>query len=157
MHINQIKTIYQANGLRDFKVLKPEDITVVHGRKISEISGYSTLTQDHKALFEEFIINFYNAQGLECRAELFPLSINYVLQEEFLGKHESWEDCYVPVGGRITAIFRDGGKKVISNWMDKKYRNVQHEYTETQNYLRFEYRNRNHRKWQHVLTATQWY
>lgn len=157
MNISQIKTIYQANGLSDFKVLKPEDITIVHGIKISEISGYNTLSQDHQALFKEFIINFYNAQGLESRAEFFPLSINYVLQEEFIGKHESWEDCYVQVGGRITAIFRDGEKMVISNWKDKKYRNVKHEHTETQNYLRFEYRNRKKKEWQHVLTATQWY
>lgn len=157
MNINQIKNIYLANGLDEFKIRSHSDINSVHGIKVSEISGYSTLSNEDKLLFDEFIINFYNAQGLESRSEFLPLSINYVLSEEFMGKHGESDDYFVPLGGRITAIHINGNTKVLSIWKDKKFKNISCTYTEKQNYLRFEYKNGKSKEWQHVISAAIWY
>ncbi|EMS72386.1 hypothetical protein [Ruminiclostridium cellobioparum] len=157
MNINQIKNIYLANGLDEFKIRSHSDINSVHGVKVSEISGYSTLLFEHKMLFDEFIIHFYNAQGLESRSEFLPLSINYVLSEEFLGKHEDTDDYFVPLGGKITAIHINGDTKVLSTWKDKKFKTIPCSYTEKQNYLRFEYKNGKSKEWQYVISATKWY
>lgn len=157
MNINQIKNIYLANGLNEFKIGSHSDINSVHGIKVSEISGYSTLSVDHRKLFNEFIINFYNAQGLESRADFLPLKINYVLAEEYLGKYEDTDDYFVPLGGRITAVHNDGSTKVLSTWKDRRFKSMPCIQIEKQNYLRFEYRNGTNKKWQHVISATRWY
>ena len=43
MNINQIKNIYLENSLDEFRIISYSDINSVHGIKVSEISGYSTL------------------------------------------------------------------------------------------------------------------
>lgn len=155
MNISQIKNIYLANGLNDFKVTDHSDIYSVHGIKVSEISGYSSLAEHHKSIFDSFIINFYNAQGLESRDGFIPISINYVLDEESLGKIKESDDHYIPLGGRITAIFGNEQPKVLNNWKDRKYKHLHCIQTEKKYYLRFEYRNSRSKEWQHVISASE--
>lgn len=158
MDKNQIKNIYLVNGVSGFKVTNLYDMYSVHGIKVADISGYGTLAKMHKEVFDKFIINFFNAQGLERRSELIPISINYVKAEEYLGKLKDSDDFFIPIGGKITALLGEEQiEKVLCTWKDKKYRNLPHIETECQKYLRFDYRNGRQKEWQHVISDNQWY
>jgi uncharacterized membrane protein len=65
MNMNQIKNICITNGLNEFKVTSHDDLIKVHGIDVLRIEGYSTLSLDNKVIFDSFIINFFNAWGLE--------------------------------------------------------------------------------------------
>ncbi len=155
---NQIKNIYLANGLDEYKVTKHQDIFRVHGIKVEEISGYKTLSKIHKDFFDNFIINFFNAQGLERRSELIPISINYVKAEEYLGKLKDADDFFIPLGGKLTALLGEEQiEKVLCTWKDTNYKKLPRIETERQEYLRFDYRNGRQKEWQHVISDNQWY
>ena len=157
MNMTQLKNIYLSNGLKEFKLTNHTDLLNVLSIDIKKIPGYSNLSTEHRTLFDFFIINFYNAWGLEARARLVPISVNFVLDEEYLGKENESDDCYIPLGGKLTAIYDGGKTKVIRCWKDKIYKHLSCTCTEKQNYLRFEYRNGKSKAWQHVISATKWY
>jgi len=158
MNIQQIKTIYTANDLSTFKVNSHNDLMKVHGVNIEEIQGYNKLSLEHKTIFDAFILNFYNAQGLEQRSSLLPKSINFVLSEQSLGKRYDTDDFYIPLGTVITAFYADGNEtKILKHWKDKKYKDIPCTLKEKEKYLRFEYQINGHEEWLHVLSEERWY
>jgi hypothetical protein len=158
MNSQQIKNIYTANGLCAFQLNNYDDLMKVHGVSVNEIQGYNNLSQEHKSIFGIFILNFYNAQGLETRTALLPSSINYVLAEQSLGKGNDSDDYYIPLGTTITAIYADKNEtKILRKWKDKKYKNIPCTHIEKEYYLRFEYQTNRHGEWMHVLSGTRWY
>ena len=155
--MTQLKSIYLSNGLKEFKLTNHTDLLNIHSIDIKNIPGYSNLSAEHRAIFDSFIINFFNACGLETRARLMPISINFVLDEEYLGKEDATDDYYIPLGGKLTALYDGGSTKTIRCWKDKTYCHLPCICTEKQNYLRFEYRKGKSKSWQHVISATKWY
>ena len=63
-----------------------------------QIKGFDKLSVENQRLFERFLSNFMNAQGLEARSEIIPQSVRFVgegkehyLRFDFLrGEKESW-------------------------------------------------------------------
>lgn len=63
-----------------------------------QIRGFDKLSVENQRLFERFLSNFMNAQGLEARSEIVPQSVRFVsehtekyLRFDFLrGQKESW-------------------------------------------------------------------
>jgi len=158
MNSKQIQNIYTANGLYTFEITSHDDLMKVHGINTGEIQGYEKLAQEHKTIFDPFILNFYNAQGLERRATLLPKSINFVLSEQSLGKENFSDNYYIPLGATITAIYADGNEnKVLKKCKDKKYKNISCTQIEKETYLRFEYQINGHEEWMHVMSETKWY
>ena len=157
MNMNQIKYIYISNGLKEFKLNNHSDLLNVHSIDVKNIPGYSNLSAEHRAVFDSFIINFFNASGLETRARLVPISVNFVLDEEYLGKKDAEDDYYVSIGGKLTALYEGGRIKTIRCWNDKAYKHLPCICTEKQRYLRFEYKNGKTKSWQHVISSTKWY
>ena len=63
-----------------------------------QIKGFDKLSVENQRLFERFLNNFMNAQGLEARSEIIPQSVRFVsegkehyLRFDFLrSEKESW-------------------------------------------------------------------
>ena len=155
--MNQIKDIYISNGLNDFILTSHSDLFNVHSIDVKNISGYSNLSAEHRTIFDSFIINFFNAWGLETRVRLVPIRIDFVLDEQYLGKRDAEDDYYITLGGKLTALYDSEKTKVISQWKDKAYKQLPCICTEKQRYLRFEYKNGKTKSWQHVISSTKWY
>lgn len=153
----KLKNIYLSNGLNEFKLNNHNDLLNVHRINVKNIPGYSNLSNDHRTLFDSFIINFYNTAELETRAMLVPVSVNFVLEEEYLGKRNTADDYYIPLGGKFTVLLNSGETKVISRWKDKAYKNLPCLSTEKLSYLRFEYKIGKSKSWQHVISNNEWY
>ena len=130
----------------------------VHGINTGEIQGYDELLQKHKTIFDSFILNIYNAQGIERRATLLPNSFNFVVSEQSLGKENSSDNYYIPLGTTITAVYADeNDNKVLKKYKDKKYKYIPCTQIEKETYLCFEYQINGHEEWMHVLSGEKWF
>ena len=74
----QLEEKYLENGLTHFQLQSIADLLAVHGIEISDIAGYSGLNDDNRQVFDGFIINYLNAQGMDDRGEIVPLGVRFV-------------------------------------------------------------------------------
>lgn len=89
---------YLENGLTHFQLQSIADLLAVHGVNLHKIAGYSRLDEMNQQLFQGFIVNFFNAQGMDTRGTLNPKSIRYVSErgERYLrfdyarDDHDTW-------------------------------------------------------------------
>lgn len=86
---------------------------------------------------------------------LYPLSINFVRETEFLGKQNENDDYYIIFGNKVEAL-RDKDIKVLSEWKDKN-NNLRCITTEEKFYLKFNYKINGQEEWQHVINEKEWY
>lgn len=159
----QLEKLYEVNGLKDYKLKTPEDLLKTHGIDYQEVDGYSGLDELNKKLYEQFIVNYFNGQGLESRATMIPKGIYFVEDVDVLAKENPEDDYYTVIGGRVVVIDRNGMRTVHRTWQDEDYAHLVEEFPEAitegkpKQYLRFEYEHQDRKEWQHVISPTQWY
>ena len=83
MERSQLESIYKFNGLDNFKLKTLGDLQKVHAIDY-RISGYKTLDKLNKDLYQKFLINFFNAWGLDARDTLKPTKVHYIKKGEYL-------------------------------------------------------------------------
>lgn len=160
-----IEQYYKNRGLNNYQLHVVDDILFVHGINILEIEGYNTLTEKNKELFRCFIVNFFNAWGLEARSTIFPISIHYVFDIERLGKEydDDPDDVFVTLNNEVIVmkclegdVLYSAGKH-LRNYMNKDYKHLRCVDTIKKYYLRFSYKIYEREEWLHVITPTEWY
>lgn len=157
MNRSQIENLYIVNGLTDFRIRNIEDILKTHGVNVKAIDGYSRLDDVNKLLYEKFIINFFNMQGLESRATLVPTGIYYVEEIEYMVKEKPENDYYTLSGGLVNAIDKNGIKSVLHHWNYDGYEGLKVEESKPKYYLRIEYEHQDRKEWLHVIDDKTWY
>lgn len=139
MKRKQLEKLYEVNGLADYRLRNTEDLLRVHGIDFTEVSGYSSLDDLNKSIFEKFIVNIFNSWGLDSRLILFPKSINLVLDIEYYVKENPDDDYFILAGHTIYAIDRNENKRLLYRWEDEAYKHLKTILTKPIEYLRFEY------------------
>lgn len=158
MKRSQIENLYKVNGITDYQLRSTEDLLKVHGIDFKSIDGYNRLDDLNRAIYEKFIINIFNAWGLESRATLIPKGIYYVEDTNYLIKESPESDCFIVVGGVIKAIDRNGLKTILHTWEDEEYKGLEIIESEHKSYLRFEYEHQERNEWLHVIKdGREWY
>lgn len=164
MNRNQIENLYRVNGLGDFILKEPSDLLRVHGIDLRVVDGYAGLDDENRAIYVGFIINIFNATGLDSRAGLIPTGIYLVEESDYLVKEDPEQDYYDVAGGVVFSIDRNGEKTLLHQWEDEDYRHLERIVEEPKTYLRFEYQsgtdsNGEPRKvWLHVINkGNNWY
>jgi len=158
MNIEQIKNIYKANGLNNYSLRGTEDLKKVHGIDYIEIPGFYDLNDSHKEIFKKFIVNFYNAQGLEKRLAIIPVGVYFVEDKEYFGKVRLEDDYCISAKKEIFIINSSGAKKLLHHWEDEEYKGLKNIKSFTSHYLRFEYNLNNESKWVRILNnGFDWY
>lgn len=158
MNRHQIENLYKANGLTDYQLKSTEDLLKTHGIDYKAVDGYSRLDELNQTLYKKFIVNKFNACGLEYRATIIPKGIYFVEDTEYIAKERPEDDYYVVVGGLVKAIDRNGMMSVHRQWTDENYQNIGPVESETKRYLRFEYEHHDGiPTWLHVISETEWY
>jgi len=164
MNRKQLEKLYEVNGLNDYRLHTTEDLLRVHGIDCTEVAGYSSLDDINKAIYEKFIINIFNAWGLDSRLNLLPKGIYFVEDTEYIVKENPENDYYTLAGQTIYTIDRSGSKKLFRKWEDEEYKHLEKIAEKPKNYLRFEYQHgtdaegepRN--EWLHVIhEGREWY
>lgn len=153
----QIENLYKANGLNKYKLRDTEDLLKVHGIDFKAVDGYNRLDDLNRQLYKKFIVNIFNAFGLESRATLIPKGIFYVEESEYLAKETEEDEYYVISGGVVKSIDRNGLSYVLHSWEDEEYKDFEIVKTEAKKYLRFEYEHHEHSEWLHVTNENSWY
>lgn len=157
MNRHQLEKIYLANGLVDFKLRTTEDLLKVHGIDFKAVDGYSRLDDLNRAIYEKFIVNFFNGQGLDYR-DIVPTGIYYVEEVDYLVKENPTDECFYVAGGKVLAIDRNGVKTVHDNWVHESYKWLDITEGEPKQYLRVEYKHQGRPEWLHVMNdGKEWY
>jgi len=153
----QIENLYKANGLMDYKLRNTDDIYKTHGIDIKAVKGYEKLDDVNKQLYERFIVNFFNALGLDSRATLIPKGIYYVEDTQLSVKEKTEDDHYTGAGMIVKAIDKDGKKTILHNWIYKGFKGLEILKHKSTYYLRIEYEHKKNKEWLHVLKDYEWY
>ena len=164
MNRSQLENLYRVNGLNDFKLRNTEDLLRVHGVDYKSVKGYSGLDDLNRAIYEKFIINIFNAWGLDSRAALIPTGIYWVEDSEYITKENPEQDYYNVAGGIVYSIDRYGNKTVLREWEDEEYKHLEKIIEKPKRYLRFEYQHginddgEPRMEWLHVIKeGKEWY
>lgn len=158
MDRKQIENLYEINGLNDYQLKNTEDLLKTHGIDFKAVSGYNRLDDLNRQVYEKFIVNIFNAFGLESRSTLIPKGIYYVEYIEYLVKENPEDDYFTVAGGIIYNIDRNGFKSVHHRWIDEDYKHLKIRESESEKYLRFEYEHHGRNEWLHVTKeGTEWY
>lgn len=158
MDRNRIENIYIANGLTNYQLKSTEDLLKTHGIDYKAVDGYSRLDELNQTLYRKFIVNKFNACGLEYRATITPKGIYFVEDTEYIAKEHPDDDYYVAVEGLIKAIDKNGLMSIHRQWTNDNYSHLRPVESKTKKYLRFEYEHHDGTPaWLHVLSDTEWY
>lgn len=150
----QLEKKYETHGLNDYKLRSLDDLRIIHGIDVSEISGYQELPDKQRELFNKAIINFFNGWGLDNRLALKPKSINYVYDINYyrsISENEADD-----VGLEVYILDKDS--KSIKRRLHRyifikgvKFKDCEKHTTKA--YLRFELKD----VWYHIMSTTEWY
>lgn len=154
----QLEKIYEVNGLEDYRLKTTDDLIKVHGIDFKAVDGYSRLDDLNKKLYEKFIVNYFNGQGLDTRMTMIPKGIYFVEDFDYLVKENPEDDYWNVSGGIVMAIDKNGLKTVHRTWKDEDYAHLEAIEGTHKTYLRFEYKIDDDRdEWQHVIGPKEWY
>lgn len=154
----QMEKLYEVNGLTDYRLKRPTDLIVTHGIDYIKVDGFNQLSNDNKALFGSFIVNFFNGLGLESRMTLIPKSVYLAEDYDILVKENPEDDYFNVAGGVVLKTHENGVKTVHKTWSDEDYTHIEPK-TEGRHktYLRFEYEHDGREEWLHVMSPKEWY
>ncbi len=154
----QMESIYEVNDCTDYRLRDTADLLKIHGIDYAKTKGYDELNEANKQLFEQFIVNYWNAQGLDTRMTMFPRGIYIVNEADYLVKQidEDGGEYNLVVGGLVLKAMEDGKMLKHKKWLEKDYKDSDCFLGKTKQYLRFEYKIRNRNEWQHAYSATNW-
>ncbi len=145
----QLEQRYEENGCRDYQLKNLEQLKAIHGIDVNEISGYKGLSAENKSLFDETVIRFFNAFGLDNRKELFPKSVNHVREVRYSNadNYEVGVEIFL-INSKGTVTRRRLHRYVFEK--DAQFADCEKTYSD---YLRFELRG----EWFHFTENHQWY
>lgn len=152
---------YEARGLDNFKLSSLEDIKEIYGFNIPMIKGYEDLSEEKKKLFNKFIVNFFNAHGMDRRSTLEPLQVNYVQHTEYSRPSANVDDD----GTAIHELVITEIKRLTPSGKYTRY--LKHTFCKnasiagckgyTTCFLRIDYKWGKRKEWLHILSPDQWY
>ena len=151
-------SLYKSNGIEDYKLRNTEDLYKIYGIDFKDVKGYNNLADSNRLIFEKFIINFYNALGLESRSSLIPKGIFWIESIQYLVKENPEDDYFIIAGGVTYEIDRNGFKIEHSIWKDEDYKDLEITKSEIETYLRIEYLHQGRKEWLHITKqGKEWY
>ena len=152
----QIENIYEALGIKSSRLKSLEELEK-YGIKVKEIKGYNNLIEENKIIFNNFILNYFNQLGMRTKQAFKPIQINYVEEIDFISDDPDDPECELFSKIVIKAIYKNGKKKVIHQF-GSQYKGLEIKRTSSSKYLRFEFKEHNHKIWLHIIDGgEQWY
>lgn len=146
-------------GKDQFKLRDLVDLQYIHDIDYKEIPGIDTLTEEHLSIVKIFLVNFFNAWGLQVRASIEPIRVHSVLKRWWWIKHPE-ENISIWIKEEHIALDHTGKA------LFKMYERIESEYLhqlyqakkEEQVYLRFEYLIHDRVDWVHIVDEGHgWY
>ena len=146
---------YEELGLMDYKLRNLKQLQEIHEVDVNQISGYRHLSDKHKKLFSEAIINFYKEWGLDNRKTLVPKSINFVYEVNYSKQLSNSDEFFTDIGQEVFVLDEKGGilRRLHRYVYEKGISFKTCEKDRSKPYLRFELLG----VWYHIMSAKEWY
>jgi hypothetical protein len=93
--------VYEERGLEDYKLQTLDDLFYIYGVRLNHVEGYSKLEEMDRIIFNNFVINYFNCNGLESRniSILKVIKANKNIRVEFV-KNGEWKLAIIQVSTR---------------------------------------------------------
>lgn len=141
----------------DNRINNVDELKQIYGVDYTTVKGYDTLDDEHKALFKEFIVNFWNAWGHDTRLSMKPAAVYICEDISHYVHYKDDEDILALIDCKLYMTDKEGNKTLIREIVDKDIEHFPVEETETTTYFRFEYIRGKHEDWMHIISADEWY
>jgi len=161
MSRQEIERNYEQSDCRDYHLRSSDNLLAIYHINFAGVKGYGELTEDNKTLYQAFIVNYWNAFGLDTRMTMQPIAINFVEDQEFnfeyIDSYDSTPMC-ATAKRVIQVLTAQGKKKPLHKFINKDFIKKGPLVASTpKKYLRFEYKINGCNEWMHVLGAKEWY
>lgn len=154
--INQLEKRYLDFGIDNFELKTVNDLRNVHGIDCRSVQGYSGLVHLHRVIYKKFIVNFFNAFGLDNRAMLKPLGVYWAESQDKVAITD--DGSLVWAGGTVVSVDKFRNRVVLDDWFDDEYAGCEIRVEEPTQYLRFEYMMGDRKEWLHIIkNGEDWY
>ena len=157
-----IERHYEERGLYNYKLHSIEDVAAIYEINIDDLQGYNNLSGVDQETFKGFIVNFFNANGMDKRMGLEPKSINFVNKTTYSVSRPADENHEAPyqevVCEEYKIILPNGKMKQFKKHV--YYKEIDPKYwmrADNKQFLRFDYKTDKRKEWLHVLSTTEWY
>lgn len=151
MDIAKLERLYKERNLNDYILESEEDLFYIHGIKLDQIDGYGRLNDIERKNFSNFIINFYNAHGVEYR-DIAPVRIYVVLEKSYIINTDAIRDFVIR---RI--VIDEKTKEIEDIWQYERFKDKRGKLKTMERYMRFEYIENGIKTWLHVNKSGGWY
>lgn len=153
MNRNQLEEVYLAHGLVDFELRNLNDLLKAHGVDY-RVKGYENLTDENRKLYEEWLIVFFNRQGLGTRLNLVPTRVFFCEEVSHLhGCENDFGKYFEDVKKELFEIGFDGKRKLVRTYKDQDMEGKSIDKVTTSKYLRVEFKKK---EWYHVYSTERW-
>lgn len=157
--IDNYQMKYEVRGLTGYKLQSLEDIKAIYGQDIRLLKGFSDLSKDNQDLFKKFIVNFFNAWGLDTRPQFTLQQVNYVQETVYMKPSEDLEVLEGSVYEDVATVI----KRLNSKGMYVKFLVYNHQKENlvdckiaTLHYLRIDYKRGTQKNWLHIFSPEEW-
>lgn len=116
MKRNEIKKVYEENGLYDFKLRNTEDLFKVHKVDFKDVDGYEKLDETYREVYEEFIVKLFNSWGPAARSTLMPRGVYLIEDVQFLVEENPKDDYYIVCGKNSNCLLFKYEVKNRNQW-----------------------------------------
>ena len=159
----EVCELYKKRGLEDCRLRNAEDVLFVHGFDIRETTGYEDLTEEHKALFEAYVVTHMNGVGMNTKITMWPKSVHYVKEYTYCSAPE-WDEeeqknIRWQIGREWIILKANGRTKKFKKYMDegKTEADIDSVSTTEKEYLRVDWKYNGSSEWFHVIKADNYY
>lgn len=153
MDRDQLEKVYLANGLVDFQLRNLSDLLKVHGVDY-RVKGHENLTIENRKLYEEWLIKFFNRQGLGNRINLVPTRVYFCEEVAYNRAYEEDGEKYdETIKTELFELWANGARKLVRTYKAKDFEDFTVNKKRESKYLRVEFKKK---EWYHVYSLESW-
>lgn len=157
----EVTALYEQYGLSDFVLRTVQDIQNIHGYDITETTGYEDLTEENKRIFEAYVIRHLNSVGMNTKITMWPKSVHYVRELDYLGPEE-WDpeegrNIRWQIGKEFIILKANGRTKKFKKFMDDGKTEADIDKTTENEFLRVDWKMHGQITWFHVSKELDYY
>lgn len=154
---NKIQRRYEFYGVSDYQLKNKKDLKNVLNVEVDLLDEVDTLDEEEKEICVEFLLNFFNAHGLEARERIKAKAFYFAREEEVIADSNIDEGYVETISLKV---YNDTKNRLIRDY--KKSKNEKNVKMETarktvKRYYRFEYEEHDRRTFLHVDSVDQWW
>lgn len=159
----EVTALYEHYGINDYMLRTIEDVKNIHNFDVTETTGYEDLTEEHKRIFEAYVLRHMNSVGMNTKITMWPKSVHFVREYTYCTAPE-WDDeekrnIRWEIGREYIILKANGRTKKFKKFLDddKTEADIDKSATTEKEFLRVDWRMNGENIWFHVSEELEYY